>query len=228
MGVLPDWMIQEANIITPFEPQAERLGVISYGCSSYGYDIRVGHRFKVFTNAHCSVMDPKAVDQRAFVEVDLTPKEHRWVKNHAAKTNNREPIMVCELCEMPWRKNAENCLCSDNLQPDDHILIPPNSYVLAESLETFNVPRDVIGMCVGKSTLARVGLIVNLTPLEPGWKGKLTIEISNSAPIPCKLYAGEGVAQVLFFKGEAECKVSYADKKGKYQGQGGMQTSIVR
>lgn len=161
--------------IEPFASSTSGGNTISYGLTSYGYDVRLGYRFKVFTNAGCGVIDPKAFDTRLTVS-----------------------------------------------QQGDFCLIPPNSFVLAESYETFRIPRDVIGVCVGKSTIARCGIIVNVTPLEPEWKGKITIEISNTAPLPAKVYAGEGIMQLLFFRADAACHTSYADKKGKYQGQRGV------
>ena len=162
-------------MIEPFEPGQVRDGVISYGVSSYGYDIRVAPEFKVFTNVHNVVVDPKAFDPRSFVDVR-----------------------------------------------EDTCIIPPNSFALARTLEYFRMPRDVLAICVGKSTYARCGIVVNVTPLEPGWEGYLTIEISNTTPLPAKIYANEGIAQVLFFEGKEAPEVSYADKKGKYQGQHGV------
>jgi dCTP deaminase len=180
MGVLPDWLIQEQIKIEPFAEAQARPGVISYGVTSYGYDIRVGRHFKVFTNARCAVVDPKHFDPNSFVDIE-----------------------------------------------GDYCLIPPNSFALAETVETLEIPRDVIGVCVGKSTYARCGIIVNVTPLEPEWRGKITIEISNTTPLPAKIYAGEGIAQILFLKGEKVCQTSYADKKGKYQDQKGLTLPFV-
>src|SRR5438477_8180031 len=172
MGLLSDNQIRRDIRITPFDTGEGRSGVISSGVTSYGYDVRVGRKFKVFTNAHCAIVDPKNFDQKSFVDIE-----------------------------------GEYCL------------IPPNSFALAETLEVLEIPRDVLGVCVGKSTYARCGIIVNVTPLEPEWRGKITIEISNTTPLPAKIYAGEGIAQFLFLKAEAVCKVSYADKRGKYQDQ---------
>ena len=180
MGVLPDWMIERDIKIVPFEPALARAGVISYGVTSYGYDVRVDRRFKVFTNVHCAIVDPKRFDPASFVDVEA-----------------------------------------------DWCLIPPNSFALAETVEYLEIPRDVLGVCVGKSTYARCGIIVNVTPLEPEWRGRVTIEISNTTPLPAKVYAGEGIAQFLFLKAEAVCKVSYSDKKGKYQDQPGLTLPIV-
>lgn len=180
MGVLPDWLIQEQIKIEPFAEAQSRPGVISYGVTSYGYDIRVGRNFKVFTNARCAVVDPKNFDPNSFVDME-----------------------------------------------GDSCLIPPNSFALAETVETLEIPRGIIGVCVGKSTYARCGIIVNVTPLEPEWRGKITIEISNTTPLPAKIYAGEGIAQILFLKGEAVCHTSYADKKGKYQDQKGLTLPFV-
>jgi len=180
MGVLPDWQIERDVRIEPLADSNIRPGTISYGVSSYGYDARVGRHFKVFTNAHCSVVDPKKFDPKSFVDIE-----------------------------------------------GDECLIPPNSFALAETVEYFEIPRDVIAICVGKSTYARCGIIVNVTPLEPEWRGKITIEISNTTPLPAKIYAGEGIAQILFLRTDAVCKTSYADKKGKYQDQTGLTLPFV-
>jgi len=168
-------MALEHGMIEPFEDRQVRNGVISYGLSSYGYDIRVADEFKVFTNINNTVVDPKNFDDRSFVDM---------------KTN------VC--------------------------IIPPNSFALAKTVEYFRIPRDVLTVCVGKSTYARCGLIVNVTPFEPEWEGFVTLEISNTTPLPAKVYANEGISQVLFFQSDEVCEVSYADKKGKYQGQKGL------
>lgn len=180
MGVLPDWMIEEGVKITPFAPQQHRPGVISYGLTSYGYDVRVDRNFKVFTNVWCSTVDPKHFDPKSFVDVE-----------------------------------ADVCI------------IPPNSFALAETVEYFEIPRNVLAVCMGKSTYARCGIIVNVTPLEPEWRGRITIEISNTTPLPAKIYAGEGIAQILFLRGVAECRTSYANKGGKYQDQTGLTLPIV-
>ena len=175
MGVLPDWMIERDIKIEPFADATPRPGVISYGVSSYGYDVRVGRHFKVFTNVYGVVVDPKQFNPRSFVDIE-----------------------------------------------DDVCVIPPNSFALAETVETFEIPRDVLATCLGKSTYARCGIIVNVTPLEPEWRGKVTIEISNTTPLPAKIYANEGVAQMLFFESDEVCATSYKDKGGKYQGQQGI------
>jgi dCTP deaminase len=168
-------MALEHRMIEPFEDRQVRDGVISYGLSSYGYDIRVADEFKVFTNINSTVVDPKNFDNRSFVDV-----------------------------------KADVCI------------IPPNSFALAKTVEYFRIPRDVLTVCVGKSTYARCGLIVNVTPFEPEWEGYVTLEISNTTPLPAKVYANEGISQVLFFQGDEPCEVSYADKKGKYQKQQGL------
>jgi dCTP deaminase len=168
-------MALEHRMIEPFEDRQVRAGVISYGLSSYGYDIRVANEFKVFTNINSTVVDPKNFDARSFVDV------------------------VADVC-----------------------IIPPNSFVLAKTVEYFRIPRDVLTICVGKSTYARCGLIVNVTPFEPEWEGFVTLEISNTTPLPAKVYANEGISQVLFFQSDEMCDVSYADKKGKYQAQQGL------
>jgi dCTP deaminase len=180
MGILADWQIEQLIKIEPFAHSQTRPGVISYGVSSYGYDVRVGRRFKVFTNARCAVVDPKKFDPASFVDIE-----------------------------------------------GDDCLIPPNSFALAETVETLEIPRDILCVCVGKSTYARCGIIVNVTPLEPEWRGKVTIEISNTTPLPAKVYAGEGIAQILFFRAEGVCKTSYGDKKGKYQDQTGLTLPFV-
>ncbi len=168
-------MALEHKMIEPFEDRQVRAGVISYGLSSYGYDIRVANEFKVFTNINSTVVDPKNFDARSFVDV------------------------VADVC-----------------------IIPPNSFALAKTIEYFRIPRDVLTICVGKSTYARCGLIVNVTPFEPEWEGYVTLEISNTTPLPAKVYANEGISQVLFFQSDEMCEVSYADKKGKYQAQQGL------
>jgi dCTP deaminase len=180
MGILPDFLIKRDIKIEPFAEESSRPGVISYGVSSYGYDVRVGRNFKVFTNVYGALIDPKNFSPAAFVDIE-----------------------------------------------GDFCIIPPNSFALAETVETFEIPRDVLATCLGKSTYARCGIIVNVTPLEPEWRGKITIEISNTTPLPAKIYANEGIAQILFFRAEAVCKTSYADKKGKYQDQKGLTLPFV-
>jgi dCTP deaminase len=180
MGVLPDWQIAKTVVIRPFAEGGLKPGVISYGVTSYGYDVRVGRKFKVFTNARCAVVDPKNFDPASFVDIE-----------------------------------------------SDSCLIPPNSFALAETVEYLEIPRDFIAICIGKSTYARCGIIVNITPLEPEWRGKITIEISNTTPLPAKVYANEGIAQILFFRADAVCQTSYADKKGKYQDQQGLTLPFV-
>ena len=168
-------MALEHGMIDPFESGQVREGVVSYGLSSYGYDIRVAPEFKVFTNVHHVVVDPKDFDDRSFVDIN-----------------------------------------------EDQCIIPPNSFALARTLEYFRIPRNVLVICLGKSTYARCGIIVNVTPLEPTWEGHLTLEISNTTPLPAKIYGGEGIAQLLFFEGDEEPEVAYADRKGKYMKQQGV------
>jgi dCTP deaminase len=179
MSIKPDtWitrMAREHNMIDPFVDDQVRQGVISYGVSSYGYDVRVGDEFKVFTNVYNTVVDPKNFDPKSFVDI-----------------------------------KADVCI------------IPPNSFALASTIEYFRIPRDILTVCLGKSTYARCGIIVNVTPFEPEWEGHVTIEISNTTPLPAKIYANEGIAQVLFFQGDEPCEISYKDKKGKYQAQRGV------
>jgi dCTP deaminase len=168
-------MALEHRMIEPFEDRQVREGVVSYGLSSYGYDIRVADEFKVFTNINSTVIDPKNFDPNAFVDI-----------------------------------KADVCI------------VPPNSFALARTVEYFRIPRDVLTVCLGKSTYARCGIIVNVTPFEPEWEGTVTLEISNTTPLPAKIYANEGIAQVLFFRGEEEPEISYKDKGGKYQSQVGV------
>jgi len=176
MGLQPDhWirkMAYEHGMIEPFVDTQVRKGVISYGVSSYGYDVRVANEFKIFTNVFSAIVDPKNFDTRSMI--DFT---------------------------------------------GDVCIIPPNSFALARTVEYFRIPRNVLTVCLGKSTYARCGIIVNVTPFEPEWEGFVTLEISNTTPLPAKIYANEGLAQVLFFIADEECTTSYADKKGKYQGQ---------
>lgn len=162
-------------MIEPFVEGQVRQGVISYGLSSYGYDLRVSDEFKIFTNVHSAIVDPKNFVAESFFDVK-----------------------------------------------GDICIIPPNSFVLARSVEYFRIPRGVLTVCLGKSTYARCGLIVNVTPFEPEWEGHVTLEISNTTPLPARVYANEGLAQVLFFEGDEVCETSYADRKGKYQGQKGV------
>jgi dCTP deaminase len=179
MSIKPDtWiarMAREHDMIDPFVDDQVRQGVISYGVSSYGYDVRVGDDFKVFTNVYNTVVDPKNFDPKSFVDI-----------------------------------KADVCI------------IPPNSFALASTIEYFKIPRDILTVCLGKSTYARCGIIVNVTPFEPEWEGHVTIEISNTTPLPAKIYANEGIAQVLFFQSDEPCAKSYKDKKGKYQAQRGV------
>lgn len=170
------------TMINPFVEKQTGEGVISYGVSSYGYDIRVADEFQVFNNLHSSIIDPKKFDKALLWE----------------------------------RKGLEN------LEKDESgyfVLVPPNSFALAKTVEYFKIPRNIMTICVGKSTYARCGIIVNVTPFEPEWEGYATMEISNTTPCPAKIYANEGIAQVLFFEADEVCEVSYADRKGKYQKQ---------
>ncbi|TPW12044.1 MAG: dCTP deaminase [Halothiobacillaceae bacterium] len=172
-------MAQEHGMIEPFEPgqvrDTAKGRVISYGTSSYGYDIRCSNEFKIFTNINSAIVDPKNFDANSFVDV------------------------VSDVC-----------------------IIPPNSFALARTIEYFRIPRNVLTICLGKSTYARCGIIVNVTPLEPEWEGHVTLEFSNTTPLPAKIYANEGVAQVLFLESDEVCEVSYGDRSGKYQGQRGV------
>ena len=180
MSILCDTQIQQLIGIEPFERNVKRQGKVSYGVSSYGYDVRVGSIFKIFTNVNSEIVDPKRFSEGSFVTIDT------------AETGR------------------------------DYVLIPPNSFALCETVELVSIPREYLAICVGKSTYARCGIIVNVTPIEPEWRGKITLEISNTTPLPAKIYANEGIAQLIFLKGDKTCAVSYADKRGKYQDQPGL------
>jgi|TARA_B100001093_G_scaffold46875_1_gene39804 dCTP deaminase len=173
-------MSYENKMIEPFSENQMRIDengqkLISYGVSSYGYDVRCSNEFKVFTNIHSAIVDPKSFDEKSFVDID-----------------------------------------------SDVCVIPPNSFALARTIEYFRIPRNVLTVCLGKSTYARCGIIVNVTPLEPEWEGHVTLEFSNTTNLPAKIYAGEGVAQMLFFESDEVCETSYKDRDGKYQGQTGV------
>jgi dCTP deaminase len=168
-------MSKEHDMINPFSEKQVRDGVISYGLSSYGYDLRVADEFKIFTNVNNALVDPKRFDEKSFVTVQT------------------------DIC-----------------------IVPPNSFALARSVEYFKIPRSVLTICVGKSTYARCGIIVNVTPFEPEWEGFVTLEISNTTPLPARIYANEGLCQIIFFESDEICETSYADRKGKYQAQKGI------
>ena len=168
-------MAREHKMIEPYEDRQVRDGVISYGVSSYGYDMRVADEFRIFTNVNSSIVDPKHFDSKSFVEFK-----------------------------------------------GDVCIVPPNSFALGRSVEYFRIPRNVLTLCVGKSTYARCGIIVNVTPFEPEWEGFVTLEISNTTPLPAKIYGNEGLCQVIFFESDEQCEVSYKDKEGKYQAQQGI------
>lgn len=196
MGVLPDWHIERDIKITPFAPQQKRPGVISYGVTSYGYDVRLGYVGKIFTPIGATVIDPKAFDPNALVTIDLSPPEHKWSEQRG------DGEWECEACGVFSRdKYNHPSKCSG--QKPDHFLIPPHSFMLGVSVEEFDIPRDVLVVVVGKSTYARCGLVVNVTPGEPEWQGYWTIELSNTTPLPIKVYAGEGIMQALFFRSDA-------------------------
>lgn len=182
-GLLSDQAIlQEPDlVIDPMYQGPCPKGTISFGLASFGYDLRLGSNYKVFTNAKCATVDPKNFDPRSFVDVE-----------------------------------------------GDYCLIPPNSFALAESMEYIEVPRTILGLCIGKSTYARCGIVIPMTPLEPEWRGKVTIEISNTTPLPAKVYSGEGICQVLFFRSPFPVQRSYQDKKGAYQDQPGLMLPTLR
>lgn len=179
MAIKPDKWIREMatkhGMIEPFVEKQVRENVISYGLSSYGYDIRIADEFRIFTNINNTIVDPKNFDSRSLVEFK-----------------------------------------------GDVCIIPPNSFALGRTVEYIRIPRQVMTICVGKSTYARCGIITNVTPLEPGWEGHVTLEVSNTTPLPARIYANEGIAQILFFESDELCETSYADKKGKYQSQTGV------
>ena len=172
-------MAESEGMIEPFEPgqvrEANGQKIVSYGTSSYGYDIRCANEFKIFTNINSTIVDPKNFDEKSFVDFH-----------------------------------------------GDVCIIPPNSFALARTVEYFRIPRKVLTICLGKSTYARCGIIVNVTPLEPEWEGHVTLEFSNTTPLPARIYANEGACQFIFLKADSECETSYADRKGKYQGQKGV------
>lgn len=168
--------LAQAGMISPFEEKLVREGVISYGLSSFGYDIRLADEFKIFTNVYSTIVDPKNFDERSFITLK-----------------------------------------------GDYCLIPPNSFILSRSYEYIKMPRNIFAICLGKSTYARCGLIVNVTPLEPGWEGYITVEISNTTPLPAKVYAKEGIAQLVFWEGGEQPELTYDDRKGKYHRQQGIQ-----
>lgn len=168
-------MALEKGMIDPFEERQVGGNAISFGLSSYGYDLRIADEFKIFTNINNTIVDPKSFDPRSFVDFK-----------------------------------------------GDVCIIPPNSFALGRSVEYFRIPRNIMTICVGKSTYARCGIITNVTPFEPEWEGHVTLEISNTTPLPAKIYANEGIAQVLFFESDEVCAVSYADRQGKYQAQRGI------
>ncbi|TMQ53450.1 MAG: dCTP deaminase [Candidatus Eisenbacteria bacterium] len=184
MSIKPDRWIREMCIkhrmIEPFEEKQVRQGVISYGLSSYGYDIRIADEFKIFTNVNTAIVDPKRMDPASMVDF-------------------KGPVAI----------------------------VPPNSFALGRTVEYFRIPRNVLTICLGKSTYARCGIITNVTPFEPEWEGFVTLEISNTTPLPAKIYAHEGIAQVLFFESDEVCETSYKDKAGKYQQQRGITLSKV-
>lgn len=174
-----EYRAKKEGMITPFEKRTAEEGdkkVVSYGLSSYGYDIRIGNRFKIFTNVNTSVIDPKNFDQNSFVDVET----------------------------------------------DEQVIIPPNSFALGACIEWITMPRDLLAICVGKSTYARCGIVVNVTPIEPEWQGHITIEISNTTPLPAIIYPNEGIAQLVFLSSTKLCDISYLDRNGKYQGQTGV------
>lgn len=172
-------MAEKYDMITPFEANQVRHNdggkVVSFGTSSYGYDVRSANEFKIFTNLNSTIVDPKAFDENSFIELK-----------------------------------------------SDVCIIPPNSFVLARTIEYFRIPRNILTICLGKSTYARCGIIVNVTPLEPEWEGHVTLEFSNTTNLPARIYANEGVAQMVFFESDEVCEISYKDRGGKYQGQTGV------
>lgn len=177
-------MAEREGMIEPFTPvqvrEADNQKIVSYGTSSYGYDVRCAPEFKVFTNINSAIVDPKDFSQDSFVDIE-----------------------------------------------SDVCIIPPNSFALTRTIEYFRIPRDVLTICMGKSTYARCGMIINVTPLEPEWEGHVTLEISNTTPLPAKVYANEGIAQMLFLQSDEACATSYKDRGGKYQGQRGVTLPVT-
>lgn len=252
MGILSDRQIRAENIVSPCEPCATRPGKISYGLTSYGYDARIGYKFRVFKPYPATVIDPKAFDERMFETVDLTPSGR---------------VAVCKACSGAGKAMLPCSHCAGESGVIPYITIPPHSFVLGETVETFTIPRDTLAVVLGKSTYARCGLIVNCTPLEPEWHGVVTVELSNTTPLPLKVYCGEGIMQVVFLRSDGQrasdagtladlrqylfddeygplvprliplptgrghpdrsCLTSYADKKGRYQGQTGVTPPTV-
>ena len=192
-------MAEEQKMIEPFEPGQVRSvndkKIVSYGVSSYGYDIRCADEFKIFTNINSTIVDPKNFDENSFVEI---------------------------LCIYDGQAHTSIQGIEHTLHKGDVCIIPPNSFALARTVEYFRIPRNVLTVCLGKSTYARCGIIVNVTPFEPEWEGYVTLEFSNTTPLPAKIYAWEGCAQVLFFESDEVCETSYRDRNGKYQGQVGV------
>jgi dCTP deaminase len=199
MGVLPDWMIKVGVKIEPMAECENRPGVLSYGLTSYGYDARVGYKFRVFSPINAQVIDPKAFDPKALVEVDLTPPPHLFKLWRDTQDN---PYWRCEACDVCTDNNPELYQGTCAYQKPDHILIPPHSFVLAETVEYFEILRDCLAIVLGKSTYARSGLVVSCTPLEPEWRGKITVELCNTTPLPMKVYCGEGIMQIIFLRSD--------------------------
>lgn len=187
-GPIPDRYIRQLGAITPYCESEKRPGIISYGETSFGYDVRLGEEVRVFANTFYGVIDPKRIDDRLL--------------QHTGYWSNQEAT-------------------------EKWVIVPPNSYALGETIETFKIPRGCLAICLGKSTYARCGLIVNVTPLEPEWEGKLTLEMSNSTPCPIRVYINEGICQIVFLASSHNPKKSYKDKLGKYQGQVGLTLPIV-
>ena len=252
MGVLPDWMIERDVGIAPFARTEHRPGVVSYGTTSYGYDVRLGYKFRVFKPFPAGVIDPKAFNPQHLIDVDLTPLPHVWAEDGFCK--------VCQGTRFPGPDQVSDPAVCKTRHVPNFIDIPPYSFVLGESVEEFTIPRDVLVVVVGKSTYARCGLIVNVTPGEPEWRGYWTIELTNPTPLPMRVYCGEGIMQAIFLRSDGyrdlmvrvfkewfsepattltrwgsvfnsvwstfwskvTCTTSYKDKKGKYANQKGL------
>lgn len=239
MGVLSDRQIEAEGIVTPFEPGVKRPGVVGYGSSAYGHDLRIGYKFKVAKSPHFwaaqglpyPVLDPKGDNDTAYEDIDLTPPDPalRWQVVNG--------LSVCGRCSHmadrpePHTYNGRLCPNTDMVEapPRDYLVIAAGAYALGEPLETLHIPRSVLAQVTGKSTYTRLGLLVNCTPLEPEWTGKVTMTLANLSPLPVKVYCGEGIAQVVFTRSDDPrlCRVSYADKGGKYQAAPGIQTAKV-
>lgn len=201
MGILSDRQIARDVKIEPAAEGIKRDGIISYGYSSYGYDARAGYKWRVFSPIMCREIDAKNFDPNALVHIDLSPVKHDWEKKEGTGTMRQRGVYLCKTCGLGNISPVDE-LCRD--QPVNYILIPPHSFVLGETIEKFTIPRDVLCIVLGKSTYARCGLVVNVTPGEPEWEGHWTVEISNTTPLPARVYCGEGIMQCIFLRSDGD------------------------